>query len=77
MVDGTWDQAAMPILQYVVECGAVGEVMKVRDMADVLGLAPEDIVTEVERLIRAGFLVGTVQKSLGRRVPSVGARSRS
>ena len=65
MASETWNQVAVPILEYVVEHRGGRPPIKVADVGGAIGASDDEVVTEVERLIESGFLVGELVKYLG------------
>lgn len=61
MVEDRWFRIAVPILEALHEREAEFYT-QIGDLADALSLDPMDVVREVERLIRDGYLTGKLGK---------------
>lgn len=64
MAEDTWYSRAVPILGAIAELegGEQAYVLTIGDLADRVGLDPQEVAVEVERLIDGGYLSGKLTK---------------
>jgi hypothetical protein len=66
MVDDTWDNRAVPILEHVATLEATGAPFNLPHVAETLGCSRSEVQIEVDRLRSGGYLGGDlVQKGDG------------
>jgi hypothetical protein len=64
MVEDTWQNTALPILEYIHNNGGTLGILRVSDISEALGIDPLVVAEEIERLADAKYLTVNLKKLL-------------
>lgn len=64
MVEDTWQNIALPILEYIHNNGGTLRILRVSDISEALGIDPLVVAEEIERLADAKYLTVNLKKLL-------------